>query len=158
MAFWKLTENVWFGDRGSPEETRDTAKSVISLAYNSDLRDKPHRNPYYTILPALKPYFWFPRPDESPPDEKYLSLLDKVILGMHSGGFHPMLVHCWGGQHRSPATAIYAQLLLEGFCYKRYVELTTFADNIRGGCGRGDFARGLHDHMVALCKKGEERC
>lgn len=151
MAYWKLSEKIWWGDRASPEETRREVLSVMSVAHNMELADKPHRNPYKALLPHHKPYIWLPRPDETPIDDWYLFWLEGSIKLCLEGKNLPFLVHCWGGHHRSPHVAVFAQLMLDGFTKARYAELLSKAHAIRGGLGDGAYSRTLREIIVKRC-------
>ena len=148
MAVWKLTDNIWWGDAAAPFECRHTAKSVICVAENAELASHGF-SPYLQHLnppdPKPKPLFWLPINDYVEADRDYVLLLNSVLDVVAIGNLFPLLIHCYAGVHRSPATAIYAAVLQQGGGYQ---DLHAKARELRPEMEYHQFSKSLHRIMA----------
>lgn len=109
---WRLTEEVWWGDRFSltdAEVKGHEVGAVLNLAHNltEHYGGPPH---VYDLLSLSEeiPYFRLARRDEQEVDEVFIQNLNAILDVIERGEHHPVLIHCWEGRHRSPVTAVYA--------------------------------------------------
>lgn len=106
--FWKLTDNIWWGDWNSLLETKDEVASVICLASNSSLAFCGY-NPM--VLNHKIRYFRFAEGDLVFPEQDYFAAIEEIIRICLWPGNDPLLIHCYAGMHRSPIIAIFAALI-----------------------------------------------
>ena len=150
MAFWKLTDDIWWGDVVSPDECLHTAKSVICVADNPELvihAFSPYVQHLYHPDPKPKPFFWLPINDYVEVDSDYIKTLDAVIDIVIDRSLYPLLVHCYAGIHRSPAVAIYAGMCLAGGVAS-YEPLHAKARELRPEMEYHQFSKSLHRIMA----------
>ena len=115
--YWKLTENIWWGDRHSVEELKDEVGSVLNLAHNEEL--SPRRTRYNPlVLGGHVPYFRLGAHDRTFLTDTFLRELDSLldICLWHL----PMLIHCYEGKHRSPIVAVWAATKLSDYSRDAY--------------------------------------
>jgi len=111
---WKLTDQVWWGDRLSIGE--DVPGVVINLADNLSLNyhhpDEPSDYEFLS-LPETVPYFRISVADAGKPTQEFLTNIQILIQMAERMKWFPILFHCWEGVHRSLTTAIFADLCLK---------------------------------------------
>lgn len=128
--YWKLTDNILWGDFNSVLELKDQVGSVICLATNGDLLERGY-NPL--ILPAKVRYFRMAERDMTFPDATYIKSLEDVIKV--SLRYKPLLVHCYVGQHRSPIIAVMAALIdSDDYSTENYMSLLSKVLELRPDC------------------------
>ena len=128
--YWKLTNDIWWGDYLSVAELKDQVGSVICLATNGDLLEKGY-NPI--ILPPKVRYFRMAEKDMSFPDATYIKSLEEIIKV--SLRYKPLLVHCYIGQHRSPIIAVMAALIdSKDYSMENYINLVSKVIQLRTDC------------------------
>lgn len=115
--YWKLTKNIWWGDRHSVEELKDEVGSVLNLAHNEEL--SPGKTKYDPlVLNGNIPYFRFGARDKEFLTDKFLTeldeLLDVCLWNM------PTLFHCYEGKHRSPIVAVWAATKMADYSREAY--------------------------------------
>jgi hypothetical protein len=108
----RLSDRVSWGDRYSPGELKADVGAVVALCENAELVGDPGASPFAQLLPNHpKPYLWLPVNDHHEPTAHFWRYLD-FFLATVKHAKQRLLVNCWAGHHRSPAIAIYAEMLL----------------------------------------------
>jgi len=146
---WKLTNDVWWGDRHAVSELADKVGSVLCIAHNPELSPgSTHYNPI--VLHGMVPYFRLGRHDDQECSGRYLMELTSLIeiCLQHK----PLLVHCYVGSHRSPAVALYAAFMdLKIDSIKELVELSARMYALKNNIRVGIYHKTLWNHMVDSC-------
>jgi len=116
---WKLTDRVWWGDRLSIGE--EVPGAVINLADNLSINyhnpDEPSDYEFLS-LPETVPYFRLSIDDNTEVEPHFLVSLEQFIHLSQRMGWFPLLIHCWEGRHRSPTTAVFAELCIKWSRFK----------------------------------------
>jgi hypothetical protein len=100
---YKLTDQVWWGDRHAISEAPTQIHSVLNVSHNQ-------RGSYFNSmkqLPQEVPYFRLGRKDRYEMDVEYLRALNGVADIIIANKWYPCLVHCLVGGHRSPGAAVF---------------------------------------------------
>lgn len=126
--YWKLTEQIWWGDRHAVFELKNEVRSVLNLAHNSELAPgKTKYNPL--VLDGTIPYFRLGARDRAFLPGNFLgelsTLLDICLL--HT----PTLIHCYLGQHRSPIVAVWGVVKQEEYSREVYENALARAIELR---------------------------
>lgn len=111
---YRLSDKIWWGNWQAPAEAcaEGTPPAVVVNVAHS-LRRSYWRS--LAVLPRETLYYRFARHDDTEVNGgNYLQLLTSVIRGAMRDGRFPILVHCRVGRHRSPATAIFFEMVRNG--------------------------------------------
>ncbi len=106
----KLTDDIWFGDKASVEETLGEVKSIINVAHSL-------RRPYWKDLQHLHWDVWYYRlalPDRVAADTNYMHAFQNILRGIKQANKFPLLCHCRAGGHRGPTAALFAAWYING--------------------------------------------
>lgn len=119
--YWKLTDNIWWGDCDSLAEVSKEVGCVLNVASNNELL---HMKQYNILcLYGKIPYFRLALKDRDTPDEKYMSSLESILKVCLL--YKPVYIHCIAGMHRSPAVAALAAMMDSNeFTKEAYENLT----------------------------------
>ena len=113
---YKMSEQVWWGDKPSIEESMGKVGSIINVAHAI-------RKPYWQNVSKLDWDVWYFKlasPDREELSEEYMIALASVVDAIRIGDKFPLLCHCRMGGHRGPTAALFAYWHLSGRTRKAF--------------------------------------
>lgn len=103
---WKLTDQVWWGDRFSLQEADEAGvRSNIDVAHQLRRMTSFREAPSPEILRMRLPIN-----DKQSASDAYMTSIWGVVRDFISEEAEPILVNCFAGGHRSPGVAVFVAL------------------------------------------------
>ena len=146
---WRMSEQVWFGDKPSVVEDSTTVRSIINVAHSI-------RKPYWENVGSLSWDIWYFKmacPDRVCPDELYLKAFVQIVEAVKIGGRFPLLCHCRVGGHRGPTAAVFAYWVLSGRKRDMLKVAIDMADRLRSGFSRPSNKRVYRNAVLDFCDR-----
>lgn len=152
MAVCQLTEKIWWSNMHGPVEAKGLYKSILDMS-GDYIGDGQHYR-LSQIEPRTMVFRLWANEDVAP-DNALLQGLENIRSALNGFQAFPLLVHCYAGQCRAPATAVFMAWLEN--------QTKTYLDNLRarmkelaplnGGVDeRRLYHRLLQEHMTANSK------
>lgn len=104
MAWFELTDKIWYGNMDAPVQAKGKYKAILDLA--EGYTDPP----YHYSLSALDKkmdVFRMPITEDELATPEWIGKLQTFRFFVAYNNLYPLLVHCFAGQCRAPITAVY---------------------------------------------------
>lgn len=145
---YKLTQDIWFGDKPSIAEGVNDVSSVLNVC------DKIAQ-PYWRHVSQLGYHVWYFKmalPNEVVPDETYYEGLERLLSLIDDVDKYPLLIHSRKGDLRAPAVALFAYWQLHERTVKAKEEgltkVTRLQPAFSGVTKRCKYRHNMIDYMI----------